>query len=80
MLELYEVEIIANPNDDNGIVIYNIYGLGDGIYAEATVNRMTISLDDYVTGGFHITAPEVFHLILKRSSIGYIVLMMVVVC
>jgi hypothetical protein len=56
VMEMYEVEISADPNNENGILIYNIYGLGEGIYAEAGVSGKTISINDDVTGGFHISA------------------------
>jgi hypothetical protein len=56
VMEIYEVEISADPNNENGILIYNIYGLGVGIYAKADVNGKTISINDDVTGGFHILA------------------------
>lgn len=56
VMEMYEVEISTDPNNENGILIYNIYGLGEGIYAEAGVSGKIISINDDVTGGFHISA------------------------
>jgi hypothetical protein len=54
-LETYEVEIASDPENASGILVYNIYGLGEEIYAKADVGDMTITINDNVPGGFQIS-------------------------
>jgi hypothetical protein len=54
-MESYVVEIVADPENASGILIYGIYGLGSDIYAKADVFGSTITINDNVTGGFQIS-------------------------
>ena len=54
-MESYTVQIAADPENASGILIYNIYGLGDEVYAIANVTGSTITINDNVAGGFQIS-------------------------
>jgi hypothetical protein len=54
-LESYTVEIVADPENASGILIYGVYGLGNDVYAKADVAGSTITINDNVAGGFQIS-------------------------